>query len=86
MTWARSEFQVTIPRDYSKHLKVLFINILIDRRWFSFHKMGPRPTPRSGHAMAAAGSKAIVLGGLPGTPTRGVDPKDEALLHILKTS
>lgn len=60
--------------------------VLIDRKWYMFRNMGPKPTPRSGHAMARVGSKAIVLGGLPGVPVHGVDPKDTSLLHVLQTS
>ncbi|WVR06271.1 hypothetical protein IAU60_003301 [Kwoniella sp. DSM 27419] len=36
---------------------------LSNQRWYMFQNMGPRPTPRSGHAMVAASGKIFVVGG-----------------------
>ncbi|TCD61305.1 Negative regulator of mitotic exit [Steccherinum ochraceum] len=53
------------------------------KRWFKFRNMGPEPSPRSGHAMAAVNSTAYVLGGL----NYSADPSDEAsVIHALETS
>ncbi|KAF7306753.1 Cell polarity protein [Mycena indigotica] len=53
-----------------------------NQRWYMFQNMGPSPTGRSGHAMAAVGPKVYVLGGESFTPTKGDDP---SLVHILDT-
>ncbi|TFY62846.1 hypothetical protein EVJ58_g3607 [Rhodofomes roseus] len=57
-----------------------------NQRWYMFQKMGPAPTPRSGHAMASMGSRVFVLGGLGGeslgNPAKSDDP---TLIHVLDT-
>lgn len=58
-----------------------------DQRWYMFQKMGPGPSPRSGHAMASMGSRVFVLGGLGGeslgNPSK---PEDPSVVHVLDTS
>lgn len=54
-----------------------------DQRWYMFQNMGPAPCARSGHAMAAMGSRVFVLGGESFTPTRG---DDHGIIHVLDTS
>nr|GAT47851.1 cell polarity protein [Mycena chlorophos] len=53
-----------------------------NQRWYMFQNMGPSPSGRSGHAMAAVGARVYVLGGESFTPTKGDDP---SLIHILDT-
>ncbi|CCM04210.1 uncharacterized protein FIBRA_06376 [Fibroporia radiculosa] len=57
-----------------------------NQRWYMFQKMGPAPSPRSGHAMASMGSRVFVLGGLGGeslgNPTK---PEDPTMIHVLDT-
>jgi hypothetical protein len=48
--------------------------------------MGPAPSPRSGHAMASAGSRVFVLGGTGGESTDFAKKEDHALIHVLNTS
>ena len=55
------------------------------RRWFMFQKMGPEPSPRSGHGMAAVGSKVYVLGGVCEDGLNG-NRKDANVVYILETS
>jgi len=51
-------------------------------RWFRFRNMGPAPSARSGHAMAAVNSTAFVLGGLSHT----TNPFDDlSVVHLLET-
>ncbi|PCH33914.1 hypothetical protein WOLCODRAFT_22329 [Wolfiporia cocos MD-104 SS10] len=57
-----------------------------NQRWYMFQKMGPAPTPRSGHAMASNGSKVFVLGGLGGESLANTTkPEDPTLIHVLDT-
>ena len=59
----------------------------IDQRWYMFQKMGPAPTPRSGHAMASMGSRVFVLGGLGGESLGNpAKPEDPTIIHVLDTS
>ena len=51
-----------------------------------FQKMGPAPTPRSGHAMASMGSRVFVLGGIGGESANPLKPEDPTLIHVLDTS
>ncbi|KAF7320266.1 Cell polarity protein [Mycena kentingensis (nom. inval.)] len=53
-----------------------------NQRWYMFQNMGPSPSGRSGHAMAAVGPKVYVLGGESFTPSKSDDP---SLVHILDT-
>ncbi|KAJ7071208.1 hypothetical protein C8F01DRAFT_1047057 [Mycena amicta] len=53
-----------------------------NQRWYMFQNMGPSPSGRSGHAMAAVGAKVYVLGGESFTPSKGDDP---SLVHVLDT-
>jgi hypothetical protein len=53
-----------------------------DQRWYKFTGMGPDPSPRSGHAMAAYGNRVIVLGGQAYSGTSD----DPSLVHVLDTS
>ena len=57
-----------------------------DQRWYMFQKMGPAPTPRSGHAMASMGSRVFVLGGLGGESLNPQKPEDPSIIHVLDTS
>lgn len=54
------------------------------RRWFSFHNMGPAPSPRSGHSMTTLGKSIIVLGGEPSSAPR--DPAELSLAYVLDTT
>ena len=51
-----------------------------------FQKMGPAPSPRSGHAMASMGSRVFVLGGLGGESMNSQKPEDPTVVHVLDTS
>ncbi|EEA20674.1 Negative regulator of mitotic exit [Talaromyces marneffei ATCC 18224] len=55
-----------------------------NKRWFSFHNMGPAPSPRSGHSMTAFGRQIIVLAGEPSSAPR--DPTELSMAYILDTS
>ena len=57
-----------------------------DQRWYMFQKMGPAPSPRSGHAMASMGSRVFVLGGLGGESLNPQKPEDPSIIHVLDTS
>ena len=48
-----------------------------------FQNMGPAPSVRSGHRMAAVGSRVFVLGG-EASITGQVD--DPSIIHVLDTS
>ena len=54
------------------------------RRWYSFHNMGPAPSPRSGHSMTSFGQQIIVMGGEPSSAPR--DPQELSLVYILDTT
>ena len=58
----------------------------LERRWYRFEKMGPAPSPRSGHVMAAVGSKVFVLGGSEGVTRKETGAEDADVVHILETS
>ncbi|KAI5283580.1 Negative regulator of mitotic exit, partial [Ascosphaera aggregata] len=53
------------------------------RRWYTFQKMGPAPSPRSGHAMAVVGRWIIVIGGEPNGDEREED--ELSLVYVLDT-
>ncbi|KAJ6627112.1 hypothetical protein B0H10DRAFT_2210524 [Mycena sp. CBHHK59/15] len=53
-----------------------------NQRWYMFQNMGPSPSGRSGHAMAAVGPKVFVLGGESFTPSK---TDDSTLVHVLDT-
>ncbi|CAK5280148.1 unnamed protein product [Mycena citricolor] len=53
-----------------------------NQRWYMFQNMGPSPSGRSGHAMAAVGPRVYVLGGESFTPSKTDDP---GLVHVLDT-
>ena len=55
------------------------------KRWFMFQNMGPEPSPRSGHGMAAVGSKVYILGGVCEDDLGG-SGRDANFMHILETS
>ena len=55
------------------------------RRWYMFQNMGPEPAPRSGHGMAAVGSKVYVLGGV-SEDQLSANGKDASVMYILETS
>ncbi|KAJ9097831.1 hypothetical protein QFC19_006621 [Naganishia cerealis] len=55
-----------------------------NRRWFMFQNMGPSPSGRSGHAMAAFGRNIIVMGG-DANDAFANRPSDPSLLHVLDT-
>lgn len=48
-----------------------------------FQNMGPAPSPRSGHAIAAVGTRIFVLGGE--SSPRGGDEEDDSAVHVLET-
>ena len=50
-----------------------------------FQNMGPEPAPRSGHGMAAVGSKVYVLGGV-SEDQLSANGKDASVMYILETS
>ncbi|KAI9669539.1 MAG: Negative regulator of mitotic exit [Caeruleum heppii] len=54
------------------------------RRWYTFQKMGPSPSPRSGHSMTSFGKQIVVLGGEPSSVPR--DPAELSLVYVLDTS
>ncbi|KAL1959852.1 hypothetical protein VTO42DRAFT_997 [Malbranchea cinnamomea] len=54
------------------------------RRWYSFHNMGPAPSPRSGHSMTSIGQQIIVMGGEPSSAPR--DPHELSLVYVLDTA
>ncbi|KAL1971051.1 hypothetical protein VTN77DRAFT_2 [Rasamsonia byssochlamydoides] len=54
------------------------------RRWYSFHNMGPAPSPRSGHSMTAFGKQIIVMAGEPSSAPR--DPAELSMVYILDTA
>ncbi|KAI0654188.1 hypothetical protein C8Q70DRAFT_1142246 [Cubamyces menziesii] len=56
-----------------------------NQRWYMFQKMGPAPSPRSGHAMASMGSRVFVLGGLGGESMNSQKPEDPTVVHVLDT-
>ncbi|KAI0673369.1 hypothetical protein C8Q78DRAFT_1016922 [Trametes maxima] len=56
-----------------------------NQRWYMFQKMGPAPSPRSGHAMASMGSRVFVLGGLGGESMATQKPEDPTIVHVLDT-
>ncbi|TFK30826.1 hypothetical protein FA15DRAFT_579721 [Coprinopsis marcescibilis] len=53
-----------------------------NQRWYMFQNMGPSPSGRSGHAMAAQGTRVWVLGGESFSPSKGEDPNS---FHVLDT-
>ncbi|KAI0801041.1 galactose oxidase [Fomes fomentarius] len=55
------------------------------RRWFMFQNMGLEPSPRSGHGMAAVGSKVYVLGGVCEDGVGG-NKQGANFVHILETN
>lgn len=52
------------------------------QRWFRFENMGPTPSGRSGHAMAAMGTKVFVLGGESFVPFKA---DDSDLIYVLES-
>lgn len=54
------------------------------RRWYSFHNMGPTPSPRSGHSMTSFGQQVIVMGGEPSSAPR--DPQELSMIYVLDTT
>lgn len=54
------------------------------RRWYTFQRMGPSPTPRSGHSMTTFGSKIFVLGGEPSSEV--VKPEEHQYVYVLETN
>lgn len=54
-----------------------------DQRWYMFQNMGPAPSVRSGHRMAAVGTRVFVLGGESSSTSPSDDP---SLIHVLDTS
>ncbi|KAG7450113.1 uncharacterized protein BT62DRAFT_961698 [Guyanagaster necrorhizus] len=53
-----------------------------NQRWYMFQNMGPQPSGRSGHAMAAVGPKVLVLGGESSSLSKADDP---SIIHVLDT-
>lgn len=54
-----------------------------DQRWYMFQNMGPAPSVRSGHRMAAVGTRIFVLGGESSSTGPSDDP---TVIHVLDTS
>jgi hypothetical protein len=57
----------------------------IDRRWYTFQNMGPAPSGRSGHAMAAFGKQIFVLGGDSNAAFMQPRTDDPNVIHVLDT-
>lgn len=60
-----------------------------DHRWFQFQKMGPEPSPRSGHTMSSvSGQFIVVLGGEPSERKNGDAREEEELswAYVLDTN
>ena len=56
------------------------------KRWFMFQHMGPEPSARSGHGMAAIGSRVYVLGGVcEDDDLAASEGKESNFVHILDT-
>ena len=53
------------------------------KRWYTFHNMGPSPSPRSGHSMTAHDKQIIVVGGEPSSAPR--DAAELSLVYVLDT-
>ncbi|KAL5495002.1 hypothetical protein ACEPAI_464 [Sanghuangporus weigelae] len=53
-----------------------------NQRWYMFQNMGPAPTVRSGHRMAAVGTRVFVLGGESSSSGPSDDP---TIIHVLDT-
>ena len=58
-----------------------------------FAKMGPEPSPRSGHCMTVMGSRIFVFGGLgdeahsvPISAAASSGEGEETMVHVLETS
>lgn len=71
-----------LPKSFGSEIA----NGVLDRRWYMFQNMGPAPSGRSGHAMAAFGKHVFVLGGESNAAfaqPRGDDPN---VVHVLDTS
>ncbi len=80
-----------VPSKYLVSLQIICIiqhvaDSPADQRWYMFQKMGPAPSPRSGHAMASMGSRVFVLGGLGGESLNTQKPEDPTLVNVLDTS
>ncbi|EJD03699.1 uncharacterized protein FOMMEDRAFT_105816 [Fomitiporia mediterranea MF3/22] len=53
-----------------------------NQRWYMFQNMGPAPSVRSGHRMAAVGTRVFVLGGESSSTGPADDP---TIIHVLDT-
>ncbi|THH09190.1 hypothetical protein EW145_g2194 [Phellinidium pouzarii] len=53
-----------------------------NQRWYMFQNMGPAPSVRSGHRMAAVGTRVFVLGGESSAPGQ---TDDASIIHVLDT-
>ena len=82
--WPRSRFLVS---SRIKEIWVLdgrqVVDMRVDQRWFMFQNMGPAPSVRSGHRMAAVGSRVFVLGGESSVSGPTDDP---TIIQVLDTS
>lgn len=59
---------------------------ITSKRWFMFQNMGPEPSARSGHGMAAIGSRVYVLGGVCEEDDLTASEGEESnFVHILDT-
>ena len=57
---------------------------IMSKRWFMFQNMGPEPSARSGHGMAAIGSRVYVLGGV-SEDDLATEGKESNFVYILDT-
>lgn len=58
---------------------------ITSKRWFMFQNMGPEPSARSGHGMAAIGSRVYVLGGVCEDDLAASEGKESNFVYILDT-
>ncbi|KAG8961162.1 Negative regulator of mitotic exit [Tulasnella sp. 408] len=65
-----------------KELSDLAAFKISNSRWYMFQYMGPSPSGRSGHAMAASGTRVFVLGGESFTTEK---PDDPSITYVLDT-
>ncbi len=75
------------PNAWTQLLEVAesLLVVLPDRRWYMFQNMGPAPSVRSGHALAAFGRNVMVLGGESNAAFQQARPDDPSVIHVLDT-
>ncbi|KAI0639641.1 hypothetical protein C8Q77DRAFT_1185278 [Trametes polyzona] len=78
-------FKISSTYSFRAYHRRAYLCPIPDQRWYMFQKMGPAPSPRSGHAMASMGSRVFVLGGLGGESLNTQKPEDPTIVHVLDT-